>query len=431
MPKAWGRSCPAVPLPCSPAGGPCPSTPCCLQAPGSCQLLWLPSTHSLWSSTTKLAFSSYPQVFFMKSTQKPPTNNPLFPLCQLAATSVLTSALSRMFPIATPPSRADPLRCSRLQGLCSVPFPSALPAAPQHLSVPSWLMKTPMRQVRDDRDPVPIQRAPVTLRRDSLKFAPIQKNRRPFHRSSKLFINVNVELWTPQYSHCPKETRASRPYLLPGHWRAPNMASGHSSVIPVDGSPLFTTALHHEGAIPSPEVKALLGGLEGSSPAHSFQWKSRYHTCSCHAGLHLRAASLLRQLLSGLGSPASSAIPSCGASPVNFAHPFCQPAQITASLCSSLHNLATFQLQWPELSPHWAWMRLGSAWVVLPAERVHGIALQGLGLVSNGGTECLHWRFSRCKKVKIDSFYPGNRPTERRCFSQEVNPALLSHALKP
>lgn len=129
------------------------------------------------------------------------------------------------------------------------------------------------------------------------------------------------------------------------------MASGHSSAIPVDGSPLFTTALHHEGAIPSPEVKALLGGLEGSSPAHSFQWKSRYHTCSCHAGLHLRAASLLRQLLSGSGSPASSAIPSCGASPVNFAHPFCQPAQITASLCSSLQNLATFRLQWPELSP--------------------------------------------------------------------------------
>lgn len=129
------------------------------------------------------------------------------------------------------------------------------------------------------------------------------------------------------------------------------MASGHSSAVPVDDNPPFTTALHHEGAIPSPEVRAMLGGLEGSSPAHSSQWKSRYHTRSRHAGFHLRAASLLRQLLSRPGSPASSAIPLCGAPLVNFAHPFCQSARITASLYSSLQNLATFWLQWPELSP--------------------------------------------------------------------------------
>lgn len=105
----------------------------------------------------------------------------------------------------------------------------------------------------------------------------------------------------------------------------------------------------------SPEGKGMLGRLREAHPAHSFQWKRHYHTCSSPGWSHLRAGALRPPASgsssAGLGSSTSSGIPLRRACPANFTHPFCQSAQVTVSLHSSLQNLAMFWLKWPELSP--------------------------------------------------------------------------------
>ena len=193
-------------LPCSLAGRPCPATP---RAPAALGPQGAASSYGSLAPIPGQAapqswlFLPIPKYFFMKSTQKPPTNN--HPLRQRAAPSALAAALSGPCLIDRRSAKqgwAPPDRQTPEAVFSTVPFgPSS--STPTSFC-PFLTEETSSGSGERWQGPGACPESSCHTQEGQSQVSP-QKPRKLFHRSSKSVINVNVELWTPQCPHPPKD----------------------------------------------------------------------------------------------------------------------------------------------------------------------------------------------------------------------------------